>query len=475
MNYNWDGDVIIQESAIDEKRYVIGCKKPITTDIREFVSPADDAVIKRILDELVKRKKLPISKQPGDFDKRAMIVWDHVARGVKYDNDAKMERKADFWLFPSEVHTLGVGDCEDGSFLLASLLIGSGISPFNVRVALGELFDKAGNSLGGHCWPMYKNEAGLWCILESTFDRAPWGLPTIDRFAGTDELRYVPHFCFNNHHLWAIRHEEQQKPRLGNYLDGKSRRGKLANMKDPRFPSGGFLSAIAGDNSPGHLELTGDALKPFGFSEDAISVAADAAQDPDLYEWYTPAAHAQTDCHVGTGATKQSNGEAIACFLSWFKDINGKFLSADGDMHALFFLGYLLHGVQDLASHQGLTNAQHIYESAVLKKGGDDCDHLEVNREKARDYAVMLLERLKSKNAALFKRLSGYDAGFSFLAPKVAKEDKCRLLGKPGWDFTIPAYLEYKGLAEKYEAVKKANPVELWDRDKVFNRLLRAV
>jgi len=38
MIYNWDGDCIVNGCAIEKKRFVIGSRKAITTDIREFVS-----------------------------------------------------------------------------------------------------------------------------------------------------------------------------------------------------------------------------------------------------------------------------------------------------------------------------------------------------------------------------------------------------------------------------------------------------
>jgi len=471
MTYNWDGDVIVQECTVEKKWSVTGSQKPITTDIREFVSPADDVIIKGILNDLKIKKNLPVTKNPGDFDRRAMIIWDHVARAVKYRVDAK-QRHGDFWFFPSEVHDLAYGDSEDGSFLLASLLIGSGISPFNVRVTLGELFDRQGNSLGRHCWPMYKNEAGRWCIMESTFNRTPWGLQRADRFTGAEEIRYVPHFCFNNVHLWAIRHEEHFKGGIQNYL---KKRHKLANLANPRFPAGGWLSAITGDNSPGHLEMTSEALNKMDFSEDAVSVAGDAAQDPDLYEWYNPAAHAQTDCNLHTGATNQTVSNAITTYLSWFDSGKQRFLTANSVEHSLFFLGYLLHGVQDLASHQGVTNAQHAFESFVFHKDGDDCDHLAANRQIALEFTTQILERLAAKNSALFKKMKAYDAGFTLLGAKVDKEMKCTLLGKVGWDFSIEAYREYKELAKKYERVKDANPLQLWNRDAVFGQLQASV
>lgn len=475
MNFNWDGDIIIHDCAVDKKRYVIGSKRPITTDIREFVSPADDTVIKGILSELVENG-MPSSRNPGDFDRRALAIWNHVARNVRYKFDAKAQRKDDFWLFPSEVHTLAYGDCEDGSFLLASLLIGSGISSFNVRVVLGELYDDKGHSLGGHCWPMYKSEAGQWCILESTFDRAAWSLPAADRFTGSGHSRYLPHFCFNNVHLWAIRHTAKQEVDVQRYLKEKSKRGALANLNNTKFPSGGFLSTIAGDTSPGHLELTRSALnnEKFAFSEDAVAIVSDAAQDPDFYEWYNPAAHAQTDCDMKTGATRNA-ADGITDYVDWCLKQKKKFIEASTKEEALFFLGYLLHGVQDLASHQGLTNAQHAYQSYIESKGSDDCDHQEANRQLASTYSSALLERLARQKPQFFRQMKKYTTGFAPFGARVAKLEKCRFLGKEDWDLTMDAFIEYKGLAKKYQQVQAANPLVIWDRQEVFEQLLAGI
>jgi hypothetical protein len=148
MPYNWEGDMILQNTIIEDKRFVIGDEtRQIRTDIREWISFEDNNIMKGILKDLAKDKGLPISRNPGDFDKRAMIVWNFIAKNIKYVHDSERQRKEDFWLFPPEIHTLHKGDCEDGSFLLASLLIASGISPFCVRVALGEVFDENGKSL----------------------------------------------------------------------------------------------------------------------------------------------------------------------------------------------------------------------------------------------------------------------------------------------------------------------------------------
>jgi hypothetical protein len=204
MGFKWEGDLIIQDTEIRYKRFVIGNpKKQISADIRAWISFDDDIVMKEILKNLRDTEALPSSKNPGDFDRRAMIIWHFVATYIKYVHDTGKYKTGDFWLFPSETFALRKGDCEDSTFLLASLLIASSISPFCVRVVLGEVFDEKNKSIGGHCWPVYKNETGRWCILESTLDRAPALLPTADKLTEAGQtFRYVPYYCFNNYHLW---------------------------------------------------------------------------------------------------------------------------------------------------------------------------------------------------------------------------------------------------------------------------------
>ncbi len=241
MFHNWEGDLILQDTVIEKKRFVIGSpKRQIKTDIREWISFEDNNIMKEILKELVKEKALPEHKTPGSFDRRAMIIWDFVAKHIKYVHDGDKPRKGDFWLFPPEIYTLRRGDCEDSSFLLASLLIASGISPFCVRVVLGEAFDENGKSLGGHCWPVYKNEMGQWCILESTLDNIPSQMPKADKLTAPGQsFQYVPYYCFNNYHLWEILHSDRKtsiKSGIEKYL---KLRGNKVHMKKTRLPFGG--------------------------------------------------------------------------------------------------------------------------------------------------------------------------------------------------------------------------------------------
>ena len=478
MLYNWEGDLILQDTVIEKKRYVVGnLKKQIKTDIREWISFEDNNIMKEILKGLAKDRGLPTERSPGSFDKRATIIWDFVAGNIKYVHDSEKQSKEDFWLFPPEIYTLRQGDCEDGAFLLASLLLASGISPFCVRVVLGEIFDENNKSIGGHCWPVYKNEMGRWCILESTLDNIPARMPEADKLSTPGQsFRYVPYYCFNRFHLWEILPGEWVTSKTSGIRKYLELRGNRVHMKQSRLPSGGWLSHLTGDWEPGHLSLTGAVLRDFGFPENTIDIAGDASQDPDFYDWSTPYAHAQTD-NDNSGRTSESKEKSVGKFITWIADMHARLISeAKEDVRSgLFFLGYVLHGIQDLATHKGITNAQHSFVSKLLGKKNDP-DHNAANRAKAAEYSKRYLEALKKRHGHVFGSLSTYK-GRTLPCDKLMPHEKADLLGKETWDLTPAAFIEYTALAGKYKKIKNEYPIEstLWDAEDVFERMMRVV
>jgi hypothetical protein len=100
-----------------------------------------------------------------------------------------------------------------------------------------------------------------------------------------------------------------------------------------------------------------------------------ASEQPDTYEWLNPAAHAQTP----NGAT-QSKLEAIKIFKKYVTDVTSKTVKAccarDKPV-AAYQLGYLMHAVQDLATHSGMTNDEHAY---LLRKANPDLDSKNLTR-----------------------------------------------------------------------------------------------
>jgi hypothetical protein len=238
MRYNWAGDVIFRDTVLPNKRFVIGSPgHDIHTDIREWLSnPAEGLVL---ADALAQIPALPQTKAPGDFDRRAYLVWAYVAERVRYSYDKDARGYDDFWLFADETLSLGVGDCEDTAILLAAMLVASGISRYCVRVALGYLYEGP-KLLGSHAWTVYQDEGGIWRLLESTLDAVPPSLPSADALATPGGPRYYhPDFCFNGEHLWWIRPPAQPQisPPLGldDYLRRRFQSGVLNVNLTPPF------------------------------------------------------------------------------------------------------------------------------------------------------------------------------------------------------------------------------------------------
>ncbi|MDD4653154.1 MAG: transglutaminase-like domain-containing protein [Methanothrix sp.] len=219
VGYNWSGDVILRDTVMWDKRAVLGNTNVyIPTDIRQWLSSTESEVIIRALQELC----LPTAREAGTFDLRAWTVWDYVARCVKYVTDKQFCGLEDFWLFPEETLMLHKGDCEDSSFLLATFLLASGISEHCVRVILGKVSSPDGEY--GHAWVVYQNEAGVWCLLESTLDTVPAQLTPADPLSQPgNQYVYQPQFCMNATHLWSM---TPVKTQMADYLKLRSRSKK---------------------------------------------------------------------------------------------------------------------------------------------------------------------------------------------------------------------------------------------------------
>ena len=115
-----------------------------------FFTP--DAVSELALQIVAESSKHPIN---------AVMEW--VASNVPYRTDYSMFNKSDWWQYPVESIAAGCGDCEDESFLVASLLLSLG---YLARVGIGN------TPFGYHAWCECQDENGCWWLLESTVGRA---------------------------------------------------------------------------------------------------------------------------------------------------------------------------------------------------------------------------------------------------------------------------------------------------------------
>lgn len=213
--WNWDGDRIVHECIVPASRPVPGYsgRKPsYDIDVREFLVTDRNEVMRRALGEKIREYvraspgadwELFRSRTAGSFDHRAHMIAAFVAEKIAY----KCSRR-DYWQFPDETLWVGEGDCEDRALLMASLMLVSGVSGFNVRVALGRIrvFPKPGKPREyDHAWVMYKNESGRWVLLEPLdLHRGARDAYDPGRPAGIARAEYIPHYLFNDVHLWEV-------------------------------------------------------------------------------------------------------------------------------------------------------------------------------------------------------------------------------------------------------------------------------
>jgi hypothetical protein len=236
QQWNWSGDEIVYLPVVEASRYLPdGTHRRYPIDIRQFLGSDGNAVVRQSLDAFV--DSLPGSEQEafrhgvrGTFDRRATLLL-RLVRAIKYQT---RDRGMDAWYFPEETLARGRGDCEDRAFLLAALLLESGISSYCVRLAFGHVQDFLAPKQRkfDHAWVMYKNEGGAWEILETVAQpgvrqgsrgsaKRP-GQPKPRKPLPQADIEYVPHFVFNRSHLWRVRSGQPSATRpLRDYIEDR--------------------------------------------------------------------------------------------------------------------------------------------------------------------------------------------------------------------------------------------------------------
>lgn len=217
--------------------------------------------------------------------------------------------------------------------------------------------------------------------------------------------------------------------------------------------SGGlaFAAFLGHLGKAGHFEITAVALKSpsFGASRESTAVMAAASRDADFFEWTVPAAHAQTpntaDGKIDVGRAQGAQG----AFFEWMREGGRRVarLCREGDARsAAYALGYTLHAVQDLAFHEGITNAEHSFldyhESQRI--GVDSSERYEEKFQLATTATAGVLER--------FRAVLPASCWHSILQLRDVSpldfDEKRRVLGRTALDFGPTEYLKYRRLSE---------------------------
>ncbi len=137
-----------------------------------------------------------------DNDEKARKITRWVLRAFPYVTDGENYGFEELWAPPLLSLRKGGGDCEDGAFLIHSLLLHAGVPWERIRTYGGMVEAGAGAAGGGHAWTAYRRESdNEWVILDSSY--YPNELPVDERPPMREEARYLDNFFYFNLFFWV--------------------------------------------------------------------------------------------------------------------------------------------------------------------------------------------------------------------------------------------------------------------------------
>lgn len=115
----------------------------------------------------IKALAMSIVKPSDSDDNKALKLLRWVEKNIKYVSDIKNYGQDEYWALPVITLARMSGDCEDGAFLLGSLMLNAGVNPNRVRVYGGFVSAGTNASTGGHAWVAYKRKVdNQWVALD---------------------------------------------------------------------------------------------------------------------------------------------------------------------------------------------------------------------------------------------------------------------------------------------------------------------
>ena len=159
FNRTGDGDCVLPALTVESK--LCGLDFPLndpisSTSIVGLLQQGNPAI-------LAAAEKISAIYPRGDA--LALALTREVASFV-YTSDSA-SGLGDRWTCASATLARRYGDCEDGAFLLHSMMLAAGIDPGRVRTAVGTI--KVDGVLSGHAWVLYRRETDEeWIVLDWT-------------------------------------------------------------------------------------------------------------------------------------------------------------------------------------------------------------------------------------------------------------------------------------------------------------------
>jgi len=130
-------------------------------------------------------------------DEKAYKILRWVQENIEYKSDIEGYGLAELWVLPTVTATKRYGDCEDGAFLIHSLMLNAGIPWDSVRTYGGVVVTGVGASTGGHGWTAYKREIDdEWVVLDWCYYANQEAIE--ERTPMREDQRYIDDYFYVN-------------------------------------------------------------------------------------------------------------------------------------------------------------------------------------------------------------------------------------------------------------------------------------
>lgn len=141
---------------------------------------------------------------PSDSnDEKALKITKWVHENLPYELDIDNYGVEELWAPPLLSLAKGSGDCEDGAFLVHSLMLHAGVPYEKLRTYGGIVKAGTGAQTGGHGWTAYKRERdNQWVVLDTSYYIND--LPVNDRPLMKDDYRYIDDYFYFNEYYYVI-------------------------------------------------------------------------------------------------------------------------------------------------------------------------------------------------------------------------------------------------------------------------------
>jgi len=135
---------------------------------------------------------------PGDTnDEKAYKIMNWVQDNIEYKSDFENYKTDEYWALPTMTLDRKSGDCEDGAFLMHSMMLNAGIPYEQIRTYGGLVFAGEGAATGGHGWTAYQRETdNEWIVLDWCYYANK--KPIADRAPMKDDIKYIDDWFYVN-------------------------------------------------------------------------------------------------------------------------------------------------------------------------------------------------------------------------------------------------------------------------------------